>query len=462
MLSYPWLGSGLLLGLVLLVVSVWIEAPIPQPSLASPKPQPGYVDVPTVNVSAVLGEPYPESSPAPTLPLPLAESTAASPDTPGAAAQAIRRAVNHANQAATLAQRATSPQQWDRVADSWLAAIAQLLRITPQSPQRIFAQRKIREYLENLAIAQRYADTSSFPRVEPSFGSPSLDEQLVLYESYVATLGVPDVLLIGSSRSLQGVDPMVLQSTLASQDLPRSRVYNFGIYGATAQVIAAVVRDILPPDYLPDVVLFPGGSRAFNASRPDLTFDAIAASSGYQRALRGANPVMRFVIPESVAAASPQSLANANANGFVSISPRFDPGEYYQQYPRVAGVYDADYTNFSLAGVQQQALQDIARTVQAQDKRFIYVNLPLTQDYLDNTRQRVEARYRTWLQNQSNVQDFQVIDLMEPALQVNQYFADPSHLNRYGAAAIARRLGTHPDIPWAELLTTAAGRSSDT
>ncbi len=30
----------------------------------------------------------------------------------------------------------------------------------------------------------------------------------------------------------------------------------------------------------------------------------------------------------------------------------------------------------------------------------------------------------------------------------NEYFSDPSHLNRYGAAAVAQRLAQDPLIPW--------------
>jgi hypothetical protein len=43
---------------------------------------------------------------------------------------------------------------------------------------------------------------------------------------------------------------------------------------------------------------------------------------------------------------------------------------------------------------------------------------------------------------------FVFIDLNTQGLNLNQYFTDPSHLNRYGAAAISNRLAANRQIPW--------------
>lgn len=371
-----------------------------------------------------------------------------------ASIDAFRQSIDYANTAAVLAQTATSPQQWDRVAENWMAAIAQLFSIPPKSPQRVFAQRKIREYLQNLSIAQRYADRSSFPRMSPSFGSSSLDEQLVLYKSYVATVGVPDVLVIGSSRALQGVDPHVLQAALAAKGYANATVYNFGVYGATAQVVNFIVQKILP-DQLPNLIVWPEGSRGLNSSRFDRTFASILESPGYQAVMQGSQPpsLLKFVTPESFADAPQQSLLDANANGFITVSEQFDPAQYYQQYPRVSGVYDGDYQNFQLNGVQDNSLRSLSQFAKGRGIELVYVNLPLTQDYLDNTRSRYEGRYRQWLQQKSQAYGFTYVDLLESNLMQNQFFADPSHINRYGAAAIARRLANHPQMPWQALVT---------
>jgi hypothetical protein len=36
----------------------------------------------------------------------------------------------------------------------------------------------------------------------------------------------------------------------------------------------------------------------------------------------------------------------------------------------------------------------------------------------------------------------------QPELTYNHYFADPSHINRYGAQAVAEHLAADKTIPW--------------
>ncbi|MEO1184294.1 MAG: DUF1574 domain-containing protein, partial [Cyanobacteria bacterium J06636_27] len=120
----------------------------------------------------------------------------------------------------------------------------------------------------------------------PSFNARQLDEQLALYKQRLAKNGVPpDVLIIGSSRALRGVDPDALSKGLASQGYPDIDVFNFGINGATAQVVDFIVRRVLKPAELPKTIIWADGSRAFNSGRKDNTFAAISASDGYQHAL---------------------------------------------------------------------------------------------------------------------------------------------------------------------------------
>jgi hypothetical protein len=40
------------------------------------------------------------------------------------------------------------------------------------------------------------------------------------------------------------------------------------------------------------------------------------------------------------------------------------------------------------------------------------------------------------------------IDLGLEWLQAYEYYSDPSHLNQYGAAAVAERLAEKQQIPW--------------
>uniref|UniRef100_A0ACD5GW23 Uncharacterized protein n=1 Tax=Desertifilum tharense IPPAS B-1220 TaxID=1781255 RepID=A0ACD5GW23_9CYAN len=53
------------------------------------------------------------------------------------------------------------------------------------------------------------------------------------------------MLIVGSSRALRGIDPVALREALAAQGYADVSVYNFGVNGATAQVVDLIVRRIL-------------------------------------------------------------------------------------------------------------------------------------------------------------------------------------------------------------------------
>ena len=82
-------------------------------------------------------------------------------------------------------------------------------------------------------------------------------------------------MIIGSSRSLQGIEPTVLRDALATRGYRGLKVYNFGINGATAQVINLVMQKVLAPEQLPRILVWGDGSRAFNSGRLDITYNGI-------------------------------------------------------------------------------------------------------------------------------------------------------------------------------------------
>ncbi|MGF1498223.1 MAG: hypothetical protein ACFB8W_15575 [Elainellaceae cyanobacterium] len=373
----------------------------------------------------------------------------------------------------------------------------------------------------------------------PSFDSQRLDEQLALYSLYLATVGTPDVLIVGSSRSLQGIDPMTLQQALAEQGYPGLKIYNFGVNGATAQVIDLVVRQVLTPDQLPKLIIWADGSRAFNSGRDDATYAQIAASPGYQRLQGGHHPITRPTHPlaaplreicltpppaayrspgslesqpwvmaiaevlklptlglqltshlfwgqlqhtvpcapalssqassptpgeaqpqisQSPAAATAGSTALAAVRGriapdlsrlgFLAVGDRFDPNRYYQTRPMVPGQYDGAYVPFQLEGAQTTAALRLAAYAQQQQIPLVFVNLPLTTSYLDAFRQRYEQQFQRHMQSLAAQGGFLFIDLSQAGLNIDAYFADPSHLNQAGARAIAQHLATVTQIPW--------------
>ncbi|NEO32705.1 MAG: DUF1574 domain-containing protein [Symploca sp. SIO3C6] len=344
----------------------------------------------------------------------------------------------------------------------------------------------------------------------PSFNNLLLNEKLALYQQRLLQTGPPDVLIIGSSRAMRGVDPQALQNLLAAQGYTDIEVFNFGVNGATAQVVEFVLRRILMPEQLPKLIIWADGARAFNSGREDITYQAIANSQAYQKIEAGTFPFLSTnssqtlvhqeqplaylnssyqsisewlnqslgsISPtysqrqqfksrlqeqlitilklasfrQTAQTHSPQKLSAqepVDFNGFLAVSTRFNSATYYQQHPRVAGAYDSNYQSFQLAGEQHRALKAILKFTQEQNISIVFVNLPLTKDYLDPVRSKYEEQFRLHMHATAMDRGLIFRDLADLLLTKDDYFSDPSHLNRYGAYQISKYLAQDPMIPW--------------
>ncbi|MEH2316260.1 DUF1574 domain-containing protein [Nostoc sp.] len=352
----------------------------------------------------------------------------------------------------------------------------------------------------------------------PSFNVRQLDEQLALYKQRLARTGSPpDVLIIGSSRALRGVDPAALSKALASQGYPNLGVFNFGINGATAQVVDFLIRQVLEPSELPKIIIWADGARAFNGGREDITFKSIAASAGYKQAFQKTptiansndlpqNPVNpgeektkeekpEISIYETVNHSLNQALASVSASyqnrdqiksllqkqllipgpnqivasqkqltdgtsdestsqqavdfdGFLPLSIRFNPARYYQKHSRVPGNYDNDYKFFQIEGQQDAATQEVLQFAQSHKISLVFVNMPLTGDYLDPVRRQYEQEFQQYMLHLATSRNFIYRDLSQQWIKSNDYFSDPSHLNRFGAYEVSKKLANDPMIPW--------------
>jgi hypothetical protein len=331
-----------------------------------------------------------------------------------------------------------------------------------------------------------------------SFNSQQFDQQLQRYLRFVAHVGQPDILIVGSSRALQGIDPIVLQQTLSRRGHSKLHIFNFGINGATAQVVDLLLRQILTPNQLPRFIVWGDGVRAFNSGRIDLTYNRAIASPGYQLLTAGIRPTLpaetlpsvqhcaafsrkpltdTFMYPLQTFSATllfepplkqptqcwealkilllpeptklePLAIANLQeAMGFQTASEQFKPKQYFQRYPQIQGKYDADYREFTLDGSQTEALTNVVKLAKTYQIPLIFVNLPLTHIYLDETRAVNEKQFHTYLQRFARLHGLTVYDLSQRWLNQTDYFTDPSHLNRYGAAAVAAELGKALVIP---------------
>ncbi|HSF72541.1 MAG TPA: hypothetical protein VLA84_01945 [Microcoleus sp.] len=445
---------------------------------------------------------------------------------------AFTESVNFATQASNLAQSANSKQDWDEVAALWVQAVAWMQAVPPGSPRRAFAEKKVIEYMRNLVYSQQQAGATRSQASTVSFSSDLLNEQLALYLSYVAAVGPPDVLIVGSSRALQGVDPKQLKQSLAQRGRRGLKVFNFSVNGATAQVVDFQLRRLLKPGHLPQMIIWADGVRAFNSGRDDRTFNSIVDSEGSQLLAAGIRPELlsdefneipmcyRFpqpcannnfrkaftsvdqpfrggqdaqpllppikslssgtgilpvaenaaryelkpiaadaatqtaqLIPVSrrttVAIRQLNQLADSiDSNGFMAMSGTYNPNTYYRERAYVSGQYDRDYKDFYLGGKQAAAFNSVVAFTKARKIPLIFVNLPLTNDYLDGTRLRAEQQFRQRMQQLSRQKGFAFRDLSQRWPGRHDYFVDPSHLNRFGAIAVSRLLATDSSIIW--------------
>ena len=348
----------------------------------------------------------------------------------------------------------------------------------------------------------------------PSFNARQLDEQLALYKQRLAKNGMPpDVLIIGSSRALRGVDPDALSKGLATEGYPDVDVFNFGVNGATAQVVDFIIRRVLQPAELPKTIIWADGSRAFNSGRKDNTFDVISKSPGYQYALKtslarvddsdkqitgkeaeisqqktNGNQIINEKLNEGFSTVSSsykkrdklkgqlvkiykslpiisalkkvdtsddltdpsEDVANyaVDFDGFLPLSIRFNPSTYYKKHAKVAGNYDRDYQNFELLGEQNEALQALLNYTEKRNINVVFVNMPLTAEYLDPARTKYEQEFEKYMLDLASLPNFVYRDLTQTWPKANDYFSDPSHLNRYGAYEVSKKLAKDPMIPW--------------
>jgi hypothetical protein len=358
----------------------------------------------------------------------------------------------------------------------------------------------------------------------PTFNSRQLDDKIQLYYQYLEKFGTPDVMVVGSSRALRGVDPIALEESLAELGYANVKVFNFGINGATAQVVDLLLQKILMPEQLPRMILWADGARALNSGAVDVTYEGIVASEAYRQLMAGTLPIPRTALAPDAPAVTPsrgvinQTLTESyatidrwfsqqlskvsgtyserdrlkdlfkqevgaflpqspgteqtvleepgtaidpsaaiqpgeplvNSDGFLSLPLQFNPATYYQKYAKVAGAYDSDYEKFQVAGRQELALQSLIQFTQSQKIPVVFVNLPLTDQYLDPMRSGYEQQFKQTMLSLSMSQagGFTFKDLGDRWATEHRYFSDPSHLNRYGAYAISKQLAQDPLIPW--------------
>jgi hypothetical protein len=67
---------------------------------------------------------------------------------------------------------------------------------------------------------------------------------------------------------------------------------------------------------------------------------------------------------------------------------------------------------------------------------------------LDQFRRQHEQEFQTYMLRLSTNPNFIYRDLSLLWPKANEYFSDPSHLNRFGGYEVSKKLANDPMIPW--------------
>ncbi len=345
--------------------------------------------------------------------------------------------------------------------------------------------------------------TNSDAPSQLSFNNPLLEQKLAQYQIHCVRQAVPDVLIIGSSRALRGIDPDALRQDLRVAGYGDLSIYNFGINGATAQVVDLILRQLLTPEQLPKLIIWADGVRAFNSGRIDRTYETIALSdryrqlgltsasftstssilqaqssfkNGYQAIDSAANLQLAQVSPVyhhrdrlkswiqaqvpliSQLDDSSHGIINRlspsmkepeiNSVGFLPLEIKFNPGTYYQEHPKVTGDSDSDYTNFQIIGNQERSLKAVVDLLSKRKIPLVFVNLPVSDLYVDKFRLEREANFTKYMQHLMDVNQLTFVDTNKFLNTQYDLFSDPSHLNRFGAIEVSQYLTDTTLIPW--------------
>jgi hypothetical protein len=338
---------------------------------------------------------------------------------------------------------------------------------------------------------------------------PALNFNIALFNEKLAMLDwqitnkrrSPDILIVGSSRALRGIEPSILEQSLNAKGYKGLNVFNLGIDGATAKVVNLQITQILTRPQLPRMIVWADGLRAFNSGRSDITYDTIAASTGYKQLQetlkangnnpdpqsnnmaigKSANPLSQafnlvldtasnrqdvrsnlvknfdrntHMLSNSeamIAATMPSSVTALDPKGFVAFDIIFNPTTYFQKYPQVPGDYDLDYRNFEPSGAQFEAFANVVDFCRRNNIELLVVNMPLHMTYLDASRTRYEASFNGRMQELALREGFTYLDISQVIQDRAELFSDPSHLNKQGAIAISQMLTQSPKVRWQSL-----------
>jgi hypothetical protein len=98
-------------------------------------------------------------------------------------------------------------------------------------------------------------------------------------------------------------------------------------------------------------------------------------------------------------------------------------------------------------------LQQVTHLLSAHKIPLVFVNVPLTNLYLDKFRRRHEKNFKQYMNKWMNSRQLTFVDMDGFLKRQYDRFSDPSHLNQWGASDVSNYLVQTRLIPWQVLNT---------
>lgn len=317
------------------------------------------------------------------------------------------------------------------------------------------------EVSARLAAPSLPVDPGKWPRAE-------IAQKLDQIHDMVSDRETAEVVFAGSSMMAGGIDPVAFTESSGITS------YNAGFAGPTVRTVGPWITGIVEPLLHPKVVVVGIQSREMNDNAPkgETMYDKFITSPGYKQAassvanrLEGELESLSFFLRYRRAFRRPADLFSSDAAALEDAKVRKEIGPRGSRIEE-AGTYRATdkfkntlyrkmLIDFSVGGVEYDALLQLHEDLEARGVRLVVLNMPVTSDYAPIHADPAGdmAAYHEVLDRFASETGVTIIDA-EDAFPNSEVFREPIHLDIVARASFARGLAE----AWPSVMEAEGGR----
>lgn len=293
-------------------------------------------------------------------------------------------------------------------------------------------------------------------------------EKILLYQDQPA----PDILFLGSSRVENGLDPAIIEQTIAEQTGVRPRALNLGMPNSSLQLSYLVLKNIIQNNKKPSVIVYGLAELELDNPAPDDNYykeittnipnsevlfrpDDLGRYGGNQLEQQ-ANFMFGQLVPlfrdqklilkalniqfnsENINHANYERDAAVPSNGFLAINQTLSHPETETN----AGIYKEQLPAFQPSNTDLGFLRDFLKLAKDRGIKVVLVNMPVSAVHQAfwNDDARLKA-YRDTVQNLARENEVPLLDVYrDDELLAPESFYDTNHLNSQGATILSQKL----------------------